>query len=128
MMESRFGDFARQWRVQLGETLRHFCRRAGLDSAYISKVERGLLAPPQSPDKLEHYALSLGIAKGGADWNEFMDLAAAAGGRLPQDLLDNPQLMQCLPVFLRTIRNERVDEKSLDELIEMIRNGGSGSD
>lgn len=124
-MESKFGEFARARRIQLGETLRHFCRRTGLDAAYISKIERGLLAPPQNVEKLEHYALGLGIEKGGSSWTEFMDLAATASGRLPQDLLDNENLMHCLPVFLRTMRNERVDEDSLDDLIEMIRKGGT---
>ncbi len=124
-MESGFGTFARARRVQLGETLRCFCRRTGLDAAYVSKIERGLLAPPQNVEKLKQYALYLGIEKEGPSWTEFMDLAATASGRLPHDLLDNENLMRCLPVFLRTMRNDRVDDESLDDLIETIRKGGT---
>ena len=56
-----FGDSARKLRVERGETLRQFRAKAGLDPAYVSRVERGLLAPPQDQEKLEHYATALGL-------------------------------------------------------------------
>jgi len=123
-MGDQFGPFARQIRVQLGETLRQFCARVSLDPAYVSRVERGLLAPPQDQEKLEYYAASLGLARDTDDWQNFMDLAATAAGRLPQDALENEQLMACLPAFLRTMRGQRVDDEDLDQLVEMIRKGG----
>ncbi len=119
-----FGDSARKLRVERGETLRQFCAKAGLDPAYVSKVERGLLAPPQDQEKLEHYATALGLNRGSDAWQSFMDLAATAAGRLPHDVLDNEQLLTCLPAFLRTMRGEQVKEEDLDQLIEMIRKGG----
>ncbi len=123
-MGLQFGPYAREIRVQLGETLRQFCARAGLDPAYISRIERGLMAPPQDSEKLEHYARALGLTEPGDARQTFMDLAATAAGRLPQDSLENEQLMDCLPAFLRTMRGQAVDDKDLDHLIEMIRNGG----
>lgn len=119
-----FGPFARQVRVQRGETLRQFCSRAGLDPAYVSRIERGLLAPPQDPEKLEHYAEALGVARDTEAWQTFMDLAATGAGRLPQDALENEQLMACLPAFLRSMRGQQVQKEDLDQLIEMIRKGG----
>ena len=119
-----FGPYARQVRVERGETLRQFCSRAGLDPAYVSRIERGLLAPPQDPDKLEHYAESLGLDRETEGWQKFMDLATTAAGRLPLDALDNEQLMACLPAFLRTMRGQQVDDEELDQLIDMIRKGG----
>jgi len=95
-----------------------------MDPAYVSRIERGLLAPPQDPEKLEHYAEALGVARGTEAWQEFMDLAATAAGRIPQDALENEQLMACLPAFLRTMRGQQVEDKELDQLIEMIRKGG----
>jgi len=122
-MGDQFGPFARQIRVQLGETLRQFCARINLDPAYVSRIERGLLAPPQDQTKLDYYAESLGLARGTDDWQTFMDLAATATGRLPQDALENEQLMACLPAFLRTMRGQRVEDEDLDHLVEMIRKG-----
>jgi len=123
-MGTEFGPFARKIRVQLGETLRQFCARVSLDPAYVSRIERGLLAPPQDQAKLDHYAESLRLARGTDEWHTFMDQAATATGRLPQDLLDNEQLMSCLPAFLRTMRGQAVPEEDLDQLVEMIRKGG----
>ena len=54
--------------------------------------------------KLEHYAEVLGVPRDTEAWQTFMDLAATAAGRLPQDALENEQLMACLPAFLRTMR------------------------
>ncbi len=125
-MEANFGPFARQIRVRLGETLRQFCARVGLDPAYISRIERGLLAPPQDQAKLDYYAESLGLTRDTDDWQTFMDLAATAAGRLPQDALKNEQLMACLPSFLRSMRGQRVSDEDLDRLVEMIRKGGGG--
>ena len=124
-MGNQFGPFARQIRVQLGETLRHFCARVSLDPAYVSRIERGLLAPPQDQAKLDYYAESLGLVRGTDEWQTFMDQAATAAGRLPQDALKNEQLMACLPAFLRTMRGQRVEDEDLDHLVEMIRKGGS---
>ena len=123
-MGSPFGPHARQIRIHLGETLRQFCARADLDPAYVSRVERGLMAPPQDSDKLDHYARGLGLEPRTDAWQTFMDLAAAASGRLPQDSLDNEQLVACLPTFLRAMRGQAVDDKDLDHLIDMIRKGG----
>ncbi|MFO7654226.1 MAG: helix-turn-helix transcriptional regulator [Candidatus Krumholzibacteriia bacterium] len=119
-----FGQHARKIRVERGETLRQFCTRAGMDPAYVSRIERGLLAPPQDAEKLEHYAATLGLKRGTDEWQEFMDLAATAAGRLPQDALANEQLMACLPAFLRTMRGQQIEDEELDQLIEMIRKGG----
>jgi transcriptional regulator with XRE-family HTH domain len=127
-MGSQFGPYARQIRVRLGETLRQFCARAGLDPAYISRIERGLMAPPQDPEKLDHYARMLGLAQTGDERQTFMDLAATAAGRLPQDSLTNEQLMTCLPAFLRTMRGQAVEDKELDHLIEMIRKGSGNKE
>lgn len=123
-MGAPFGPYARQIRVQLGETLRQFCARAELDPAYVSRIERGLMAPPQDQDKLDHYARTLGLEPRTDAWQSFMDLAAAASGRLPQDSLENEQLMACLPTFLRAMRGQAVAADDLDHLIETIRNGG----
>lgn len=71
-----FGEFFKACRIANRETLRQFCFENRLDPLIISKLERGLLPPPQSREKLEKYAGYLKIKKGSDDWYTFFDLAA----------------------------------------------------
>ena len=80
-----------------------------------------MLKPPSSKEKLEEYASYLRIDKGSDDWYEFFDLAAACRGEIPDEILDDEELLKHLPVIFRTIRGKKVSKKLLDELIEMIR-------
>ena len=121
-MSSKFGEFFRRRRVELGLTLRRFCLEAGLDPGNVSKIERGLLPPP-GREKLEEYGRHLKLQPGSDAYLEFFDLAAAESGRLPGDLLENEELMDKLPVLFRTIRGQRVTPEKLDALIEFIRRG-----
>ena len=50
-----FGEFFKQQRVNLKKTLRQFCAENKLDPGNISRLERGLMQPPQGSDKLEEY-------------------------------------------------------------------------
>lgn len=114
-----FGEFFQMKRREHGLTLREFCKRAGLDAGNISKIERGLMAPPIS--KLEHYAKWLGIEKGSEDWIEFYDRASVCRGEIPEEILSDNELVENLPLIFRTIRGKRVSAAMLDELAEEIR-------
>ena len=116
-----FGDFFKEKRIGLKKTLRQFCMENGLDPGNISKLERGLMAPPQGSDKLEEYAKYLHIKKGTDDWYTFFDLAAVEAGRIPEELLNNAKIAASLPILFRTLRGKKISEKKLDELVEMIR-------
>lgn len=118
---SKFGDFFRGVRAKAGLSLREFCLDNGFDPGNISRLERGMLPPPESPEKLEQYAKALRIRKGSDDWYSLFDLAAAERGRIPEDVLKDEELVERLPVLFRTLRGQRVDENSLDDLIKRIR-------
>ena len=118
-----FGNYFKELRIKRRMTLRRFCEEFGFDPGNISKLERGLLPPPQSRGKLEQYAQALGLKKGTSAWYEFFDLAAASRGQIPQEILKDDKLVAKLPVLFRTLRGERVPEKKLDELVEIIRKG-----
>ncbi len=119
--QSAFGEFIKKARLGKGLTLREFCLKNNLDPAYVSRLERGLIPPPQSPWKLLEYASHLQIADGTEEWYEFSDLAAAETGRIPRDLLTDRELVEKLPVVFRTLRGQKVSEEKLDELAELIR-------
>ena len=117
----KFGDFFRSMRAGNGQSLREFCVANGFDPGNISRLERGLLPPPESEGKLEEYAKALRIKKGCDEWYRFFDLAAAERGRLPQEVLEDHELVNMLPVLFRTLRGQRVDPDELDTLVERLR-------
>ena len=81
----RFGDYFRQRRKALGLSLREFSRRNGFDPGNISKLERGILAPPRSPLLLESYAKALKLASGAVGREKLFKLAFEEGAaKLPQ--------------------------------------------
>ena len=59
-----FGEFFRDRRKALGLSQSEFCRRNGFDKGNISRLERGLVPPPQDPQLLESYAKALKLESG----------------------------------------------------------------
>jgi transcriptional regulator with XRE-family HTH domain len=119
--KSLFGEFFKEKRVKTGLTLREFCKKYALDPGNISKMERGLLKPPNSKVKLGEYASYLEIKKGSDDWYEFFDRAAACRGEIPEEILKDEELIKNLPLIFRTIRGKKVSKGLLNELAEKIR-------
>ena len=116
-----FGTYFKQKRINLGLTLREFCRINGFDPGNISKIERGLLPPPQSKEKRLEYANALKIKEGTDDWLEFSDLAITSAGKIPTDMVSNNELMNALPILFRSVRRKDLDEKDLKELVESVK-------
>ncbi len=120
-----FGEFFKKKRLQKNVSLRQFCLEHGFDPGNTSKMERGLLAPPASKESLAKYAGALGLEEGSDDWREFFDRAAACRGEVPVDILRDDALVQKLPLFFRTLRGEKVPREKLNEIMELIKRGGS---
>lgn len=121
MSKVTFGEFVRTRRGEAQITLRDFCRVAELDPSNWSKVERGLLAPPDDEEQLGSIAKALDIKKGSAAWHEVHDLAFAERGKIPTDLMADEELVAKLPVFFRTIRGEKPEEDELRGFAEKLR-------
>lgn len=118
-----FGEFFRSMRAKHGLSLREFCLTNKFDPGNISRLERGLMPPPESREKLEQYAGALNVRKGTDEWYTFFDLAAAERGKIPDDVLRDADLVEQLPILFRTLRGQRVDPKALKDLVERIRKG-----
>jgi transcriptional regulator with XRE-family HTH domain len=116
-----FGDFFKRKRMELGLTLREFCRKNGFDAGNISKIERSLARAPQSSEIKAKYAAALGIKEGTDDWLKFFDLAAADLGQIPEDLKSDEKLLESLPLLFRTVRDSDLSEEQLKKLIEAVR-------
>jgi transcriptional regulator with XRE-family HTH domain len=99
-----FGAFFRAKRKALGITLREFCRRNGFDPGNVSRLERGLMPPPQATQLLESYAKALKIESGTLAWDRFFELASTEAGRIPADVLESERDSLKLPSLFRELR------------------------
>jgi len=104
----------------MGKTLRQFCLENGLDPGNISKIERGILRPPQSREKLAHYARCLGIVEGGDEWLEFFDIARTDAGRIPDELLADRNIVAKLPLVFRTIKGQKLTGEQLEKFARAL--------
>ena len=116
-----FGDFVKERRLGLNLSLREFCRLIGEDPSNWSKVERGVVAPPQAIEKLNSIAKTLGLKKRGEDYVKLLDSAVVGAGKIPKDLLSDKEVLSVLPAFLRTIGSIKPTEEELRVLIETLK-------
>jgi transcriptional regulator with XRE-family HTH domain len=116
-----FGEFIKERRINNGISLREFCKMIEVDASNWSKIERGLLGPPQDEEKLEKIAEVLKIKVGSAPWEEMKDLASIDAGIIPDDIRSDERVLKSLPMFFRTLRGDKPSAEELDKLIEMVR-------
>jgi len=119
-MGALFGEYFKKKRLEMRKTLRQFCLENGLDPGNISKIERGILPPPQSREKLSHYAKCLGIAEGSDEWLEFFDIARTDAGRIPEDLLADKNIVAKLPLVFRTIKGQKLTGEQLEKFARIL--------
>jgi transcriptional regulator with XRE-family HTH domain len=117
----RFGEYVKNMRQQKQITLRRFCLEHSIDPGNHSKLERGILNPPQDEDKLKSLAYALGIKQGSNEWEEFFSLAFIENGKIPKEIMENGLIVSKLPLFFRTLKGEKIDETKMDKLIQLIR-------
>jgi len=116
-----FGEFIKERRIKKGISLREFCKMIEVDASNWSKIERGLLGPPQDEEKLKKIAEVLKIKVGSAPWGEMKDLASIDAGIIPDDIRSDERVLKSLPMFFRTLRSDKPTSEELDKLIEMVR-------
>src|SRR5947209_8105222 len=119
--DQRFGAMFRNRRKALGLTLREFCRRNGFDSGNISRLERGLVPPPQTRRLLEGYAKALNLKKGTEGWENFFERAATENGRIPADILGGQGHVRWVSALnLQTWADTRDASATLPELVRRL--------
>jgi len=119
-----FGEFFREKRIGLRLTLRKFCEMYQFDPGNISRLERNILSPTLDEEKLAGYATALRIKRDSEEWVTFFDLAHAAKGKIPEDILKTPNILSMLPAFYRTARGKKLDKKKIKQLIDLLNADG----
>jgi len=112
-----FGEYVREKREKLRKTdpeysIRRVADRVGLEPSYLSKIERGLEAPP-SGKKIELLAQDLG---------EDSDVMLALAGKVSGDLLD---VIRRRPALFGVILRELKDlpDYAVLRLVREVRDG-----
>jgi transcriptional regulator with XRE-family HTH domain len=121
MPSNDFGELIKVRRAALRLSLRAFAERAGMDPGNASRLERGRVAPPEGVEVLGRIASALEFKKGTREYERIMDVAAAAKGRVPQDLLTDSEVAARLPILFRTLRSKPLSGEQLEKLIDSIR-------
>jgi transcriptional regulator with XRE-family HTH domain len=114
----KFGDYAKHMRIEAGQTLRSFCRDAAIDPSNWSKIERGVLPPPDDEDFLNRIAAVLAL--GGEQRAELADMAAIARGQIPADLKDD-EILAKMPAFFRAIRGQEYTREDFEKLMGGVK-------
>lgn len=118
-----FGEYVKGKRLDRGLSLREFCKKAGEDPSNWSKVERGLIPPPQDIKKMEAIAATLGILEE-PSVRELHEMAIVDAGNIPDYIMNNRDIVENLPAFLRTIDNVKPTRDEFEKLIELLRTEG----
>ena len=118
---SAFGDMLRNRRRELRLGLREFALRAGMDPGNLSKIERARLGAPQGEEILDRICLALEYDLDSEEAQALKDKAIVEAGRIPAEMMDDDEVLEKLPVLLRTVRNKKLNPEQLDRLIELIK-------
>jgi transcriptional regulator with XRE-family HTH domain len=118
-----FGEYVKKKRLEKDLTLREFCRRLEEDASNWSKVERGVMGPPQDKEKLRNIASILGIEETSNDWKELITIASIGAGAIPEYIMSDKNIVDALPVFFRTIDSVKPTKEEIEELIKSIKRG-----
>ncbi len=114
----KFGETLKELRLKKRLSLREVCKATGYDPSNWSKIERGLIPPPDEKIMVK-WSKVLGLSQ--KKQREFIDEAKVAQGAIPEDILSNKDAIECLPAFFRTLRNEKPTKEEIDNLIKLIK-------
>ena len=118
MKETKFGQYVKDRRIAARMTLRSFCREADIDPSNWSKIERGILAPPDDAKFLKVIVDLLKLNE--SEMTELTDLAAIARGQIPADLQDE-EILSKMPAFFRAIRGQEYTSEDLSKLMDGVK-------
>lgn len=121
MSPPTFGELFAELRRSLDLTLSEFCSRNDFDIGYVSKMERSVLPPPASDEKLEAYARALRLEPGSDEWDNFVDTARLQRNEIPREVITDEEMMLHMRILFRTARGKKVPDEKIQELIDYLK-------
>lgn len=116
-----FGELVKKLRSEKRLGLREFCIAADCDPSNWSKIERGVLPPPQDQGLLNRVVVILGLAEESKERELIFDYAAIDAGKIPQYVLNDAELVKRLPVFFRTATGKKPATEDLEKLADILK-------
>lgn len=116
----KFGSLLLKLRTENNLSIREACKLVSYDPSNWSKIERGLISPPSEEKTLKLWAKVLKIKK--EKIQNFIDDAQIAQGIIPDDILNNKEMLELMPAFFRTVRNKKPSKEEIDRLVNLIKN------
>lgn len=114
-----FGTQIKDLRIRAGLTLRTFASRIGMDASNWSKIERGIIPPPNPEELIAKLSGIIPIDE--AESESLLDLAALARKEVPGALLEDEALLAKMPAFFRAIKGREYTPEDMDKLIADIQ-------
>lgn len=114
----KYGVMLRDLRVRKEMTLRELALNSDIDVAYLSRVERGTIPPPQKEELLDAINEALGVTKQEAQ--QLRDQAAIDNKQFPKDIAEDLDKMVGIPLLLRTVANKKLSADEIKEVTSYI--------
>ncbi len=118
---AEFGQYLKSLRKASGKAARIVALEAGMQPSNYSRLEYGVLNPPQTRPKLDRLAKAVGILDSKSEMAKFYDLAAAANKSIPLDLADIISRDEAVPLMLRTFGNKKLTKQDVEEIVKLVR-------
>jgi transcriptional regulator with XRE-family HTH domain len=115
----KFGQLAKNLRIERKMTLRHFCSELGIDPSNWSKIERGVSSAPKDQAIIIKWADFFNLT--GDSRQEFLDLADLSRSEIPQDVASDERVLAAMPAFFRAMRGNDLEGEKLKDFFESIR-------
>jgi transcriptional regulator with XRE-family HTH domain len=116
-----FGEYVKERRLALRLTLRRFAGLIKMDAANYSKIERGVLEPPEPGPRLDLFRSALQLVPGSTEDRQLVRLAELGKNRIPEALRQNQVAMAGLPVLFQSLEEAELTEDKFNELVEFLR-------
>lgn len=111
-----FGELLKDLRMKKGLSLRGLAKLTGIDSAYLSRIERSTCKPPQKEKILNKLFWKLGIGMVENDCEMLRDLSLVENLRMPKGSSQNI----ALPMLLRKIGDKKLETREIFKIIDFI--------
>jgi len=114
----KYGEMLRNLRVEKEITLRELASNSDIDVAYLSRVERCTIPPPQKDELLD--AINDAIDATEAEGRALKDQAAVDNKVFPPDIADKIGKMEGIPLLLRTVANKKLTAEEIRKVTDFI--------
>jgi transcriptional regulator with XRE-family HTH domain len=112
-----FGNYLKELIYKKNMTLRELSRKSGIDASNLSKIERGVIYPPQKIETLQKLSKALDLEK--SEHDKLIDLAALVNGMLPEGMI-TIKSNEAIPLLLRAIDDRQLTKEETEKIAEMI--------